>query len=449
MQNSTVSPKAQASLGELSALSHTQKKRLAMAAAIGNGLAVYDFTVYGFSAMVIGKLFFPSDSVLSSLLMSLLTFGAGFAMRPIGALVIGNLSDRKGRKTGLMWSIALMTLGTAVMAFVPSYSAIGPAATLTIVAARLVQGFAVGGESGVTPAVMMELATRSNRCYIVSWRSSCQMAAALAGALVGACTTALLSPEALLQWGWRIPFVVGLMIGPVGWYILRQMPDTPMIKPRREGMKTMLALYGGKICLGALLMATPTASIYLMVYYMPTYLVRTLNMPATTSLLSACLSSALLIIGCPVLARVADRQRLRKPIQYLTNISSLVLVYPVFLLLTSGIGEVPSLLLISAYSVLLMCNNAVIQVMLLEAFPRQHRATCISTIASLGTTIFGGFCPVIVAWMVGVTGNAMAPSWYLLAVMCLSLFALVLFPDSLKRLRSIESRGRCSVAVAR
>jgi len=214
-------------------------------------------------------------------------------------------------------------------------------------------------------------------------------------------------------------------------------------------MKTKLALYGGKICLGALLTATPTASIYLMVYYMPTYLVRTLHMPATTSLLSACLSSALLIIACPVLARVADRQRLRKPIQYLTNISSLVLVYPVFLLLTSGIGEVPSLLLISAYSVVLMCNNAVIQVMLLEAFPRQHRATCISTIASLGTTIFGGFCPVIVAWMVGVTGNAMAPSWYLLAVMCLSLFALVLFPDSLKRLRSIESRGRCSVAVAR
>ncbi|SED99768.1 MFS transporter [Pseudomonas costantinii] len=441
MHNSSATPLAPESLRELSARTQAKKKRLILAAALGNGLATYDFTIYSFSAVAIGRMFFPSDSALGSLLMSLLTFGAGFAMRPIGALVIGNLADRKGRKAGLMWSIALMTLGTAVMVFAPPYSVIGPAATLLIVVARLMQGFAVGGEIGVSSVVLMELATRKNRCYGVSWRSASQAAAALAGALIGTCTTMMLSPEALLEWGWRIPFVVGMLIGPVGWYIRRQMPDAPMKKSRRPAIKTVLAQHSRKLCLGILLMATPSAGIYILVYYMPIYLVGTLHMPATVSLLSACLSSTLIFIGVPLLARVTDRLRLRKPIQYLTMISSIVLVYPVFLLLTSGIGEPLSLLVIGGYSLLLLCSNAATIVMILEAFPRHHRATSISVISSLGTTIFGGFCPFIVAWMIGVTGNAMAPAWYLSAAMCISLFALILFPDSLERLRSIKRAG--------
>jgi MFS family permease len=414
---------------------------MVLAAAIGNGLATYDFTVYSFSAMAIGKLFFPFNSAFGSLLLSLLTFGAGFAMRPIGALVIGNLADRKGRKAGLMCSIALMTLSTAVMVFAPPYSVIGPGATLLIVAARLMQGFAVGGEIGVSSVVLMELATRKNRCYVVSWRSASQAAAALAGALVGAFTTTMLSPEALLDWGWRVPFAVGMLIGPLGWYIRQQMPDVPMKKSRRPAMKTMLAQHARKLWLGILLMATPTAGIYILVYYMPIYLVGTLHMSATVSLLSACLSSTLIFIGGPLLARITDRLRLRKPIQYSTMISSIVLVYPVFHLLTTGIGEPLSLLVIGGYSLLLLCSNAATIVMILEAFPRHHRATSISVISSLGTTIFGGFCPFVVAWMIGVTGNPMAPAWYLLAAMCISLFALIQFPDSLERLRSIRPAG--------
>lgn len=175
-------------------------KRLVWAAAIGNGLATYDFTIYSFSAVIIGKLFFPSDSSLASLLMSLLTFGAGFAMRPVGALVIGNLADRKGRRAGLTLSIVLMTLATSVIAFAPTYDSIGVAAMLLMVLARLLQGFAAGGEIGVSSVVLMELAARGRRCYVVSWRPASQAASALAGALVGACTTAMMSAEALHQW---------------------------------------------------------------------------------------------------------------------------------------------------------------------------------------------------------------------------------------------------------
>ncbi|WP_343216077.1 MFS transporter [Collimonas antrihumi] len=408
-----------------------QSKRVIWGAVIGNGLTTYDFTVYSFSAVIIGKLFFPSDSTFSSLLLSLLTFGAGFAMRPVGALIIGNLADSKGRKAGLTVSIALMTLSTGIIAFVPPYSSMGALSTLLIILARLTQGFAAGGEIGVSSTVLMELAPRDRRCYLVSWHAASQAAAALLGALIGAGTT-MLTPAALHQWGWRIPFMVGMLIGPVGWYIRRHMAEAPMKGRGRSSLKTMLARHRVALCFGILSMSAPTACIYLMVYYMPTYLVRSLHMPHTISLLSACLSSALLFAGTPLLAKVADRQRLRKPTQYVTLISSIVLVYPVFLLLTYGVGEMLSLLIIGAYTALALCNNAATRVMLMEAFPLHHRATGMATIYSIGTVIFGSFCPFIVTWLIGVTGNPMAPAWYLLAALCVSLFALLLFPDAVE-----------------
>lgn len=429
------------------ALTYVPDKRIVWAAAIGNGLATYDFTVYSFSAVIIGKLFFPSDSALASLLMALLTFGAGFAMRPVGALVIGNLADRKGRKAGLILSIVLMTLATSIIAFAPTYDAIGVAAMLLIVFARLLQGFAAGGEIGVASVVLMELATKGRRCYMVSWRSASQAAAALAGALVGACTTAMMPPEALHQWGWRIPFIVGMLIGPVGWYLRCHMENIPMKNAHRPSIKAMLAQHPRTLGLGILLMAAPTAGIYILVYYMPIYLVGTLHMPPMVSLLSACFSSTLIFIGVPLLARVADRQRLRKPIQYVTLISSIVLVYPAFLLLTRGIGEPFSLLVIGSYSALLLCANAATTVMILEAFPRHHRATGASMIHSVGSTIFGAFCPFIVAWLIGITGNPMAPAWYLLAALCISLFALFYFPGNQERLRSIRPVLHCAGVV--
>ena len=203
-----------------------QSKKVILATVVGNGLVIYDFTVYSFSAVIIGKLFFPSDSSFASLLMALLTFGIGFAMRPLGAIVIGNLADRKGRKAGLNVTNLLMAAGTALIAFMPTHASIGVTATVLLVLSRLLQGFATGGEIGVSSVVLMELAARNQRCYLVSWRSASQAAAVLVGAVVGATTTALLSPEQLLAWGWRIPFVLGLLIAPFGWFIRRNMVET-------------------------------------------------------------------------------------------------------------------------------------------------------------------------------------------------------------------------------
>jgi MFS family permease len=407
----------------------TQPKNVVFATVLGNGLVIYDFTVYSFSAVIIGKLFFPSESALASLLMSLLTFGIGFAMRPLGAMVIGNIADRKGRKTGLNVSNLLMATGTAMIAFMPTYASIGVTATIMIVVARLLQGFATGGEIGVSSVVLMELAARNQRCYLVSWRSASQAAAALTGALVGAATTSLLTHEQLLDWGWRIPFILGLLIGPVGWFIRRTMVEVAQDSIQPPSLRVLLQAHRSALLLGILLVATPTTSIYLMVLYMPTYLVRTLGMSPTTSLLSACLSSAMVFVAVPLFARFADRAKQRKPTQFMTLIASMLLVYPVFLALTQGVGEWLSLLIIGVYSVVAMGNSGVMTVMIMEAFPRHHRATGMSMTYSIGVTLFGAFSPFFVTWLIGTTHNPMAPAWYLLGALFISLLALIGFPS--------------------
>ncbi|NMM36767.1 MAG: MFS transporter [Glaciimonas sp.] len=431
----TVSSLIQIPATEVAAHTAMQTRRVIVAAAIGNGLIMYDFTVYSFSAVIIGKIFFPPSNHFTSLLMALATFGAGFFMRPLGAMIIGNLADCKGRKAGLTFSIALMTLGTGIIAFTPSYASIGVAATLLIVLARLLQGFAAGGEIGPASAVLMELASKNRRCYLVSWRAASQGAAALAGALITAFTTAVLTRESMHDWGWRIPFILGMLIGPVGWYIRRQLVETPMeatYRPIRPTLKSVFAQHPRTLWFGILLMAGPSASMYIMVFYIPTYLVTTLHLSPIISLLSACLAGTVIFFANPALARVADRQRHRKPIQYLTLTSSFVLVFPAFLALTHEAKELLSLLIICGYAAVALSNGGANSVMMLEAFPRHHRAAGMSIIYSFGVTIFGGFSPFIVTWLIGVTGNPMAPAWYLLAALCISLFALSRFPDTVE-----------------
>lgn len=405
-----------------------QSKTTVFAIVIGNGLVIYDFTVYSFSAVIIGKLFFPADSSLSSLLMSLLTFGIGFTMRPLGALVIGHIADSKGRKAGLNMSNLLMASGTALIAFMPTYESIGVTASFLIVIARLLQGFAAGGEIGVASAVLMELAPAGKRCYLVSWRSASQAAAALVGALVGACTTSLLTAEQLMAWGWRIPFILGLLIGPIGWLIRRNMIENVQPVVPRPSFRFLLNQHRSPLLLGILLMASPTASIYLMVLYMPTYLTRNLGMSPTMSLLSSCLASAMLFIAAPLFARIADRGAQRKPTQYVTMLVSIGAVYPVFLALTEGVGEGLSLLIIAVYAVVAMGNNGVTTVMIMESFPLHCRGMGMSLVYSLGVTIFGAFSPFFVTWLISVTHSPMAPAWYLLSAMLISLCALKAFP---------------------
>ncbi|SIO70584.1 Predicted arabinose efflux permease, MFS family [Burkholderia sp. GAS332] len=410
--------------------SRAELRRIVVAIVIGNGFVTYDFTVYSFSAVIIGNLFFPSSNPASSLLLSLATFGAGFVMRPLGAIMIGHIADSRGRKAGLTVSLTLMTLGTWLIACLPGYASIGHAATVLMVLARLMQGLAAGGEIGPASASLMESVAYRHRCFMVSWRGASQGAAAFVAALVGASMTALLSPAAMHDWGWRVPFALGGLIGPVGWYLRRRMPVGAPLQRARLSPGRMLTAYPRPFLCGLLMMAAPSVGIYLTVFYMPAYLVRTLHRPPAISLLTACLSGLVILVVTPLVARAADRFASRKTLQYAALVASLAAAWPAFWALTHGVGDVAALVIITAYVALAVNNAGPASVMMMEAFPAHRRAAGMAVIYSFGVVLFGGFSPFLVTWLIDRTGDPMVPAWYLMGATLLTLAALRAFPEA-------------------
>ncbi len=402
--------------------------RTIAAIVIGNGFVAYDFTVYSFSAVLIGKLFFPSANPASSLLLSLATFGAGFVMRPLGAILIGHISDSRGRKAGMSVALTLMTVGTWMIACLPTYASIGTAASILLVIARLLQGLAAGGEIGPASASLMESVAYRRRCFMVSWRGASQGAAAFVAALVGASTVAFLTPAAMREWGWRVPFVLGGLIGPVGWFLRRHMIEVPPTRRERLSAR-VIAEHARPLALGVLLMAAPSVSIYITVFYMPAYLVGTLHRSPTISLMTACVSGLVILVVTPLVARLADQCASRKTMQYLSLSVAVAAAWPAFRGLTYGADNLAALFIITAYVAFAVNNAGAGSVLMMEAFPRHRRAAALSVIYSFGVVLFGGFSPFMVASLIHVTGNAMTPAWYLMAANAISLLALYLFRE--------------------
>src|SRR6516165_9332693 len=180
----------------------------------GNFLEMYDFMVFGYYASIIGKAFFPSGSAFLSLMLSLMTFGAGFLMRPLGALVLGAYTDRHGRRAGLLLTLTLMSIGIFTIACTPSYAAIGLLAPLLVVTGRLLQGFSAGMELGGVSVYLFEIATPGQKGFYVSWQSGSQQIAVMVAASIGVLLNSILPPREMEQWGWRIPLLLGCVIVP-------------------------------------------------------------------------------------------------------------------------------------------------------------------------------------------------------------------------------------------
>ncbi|NIE64779.1 MFS transporter [Burkholderia sp. Ax-1719] len=407
-------------------------RRAIVAAAIGNGLEMYDFTLYSFFAVTIGKLFFPTGNALTSLLLSFATFGAGFLMRPLGAVIIGNLADQRGRKAALTLTIALMTAGTALIALTPGYASIGVSATILVVIGRLLQGLSAGGEIGAASALLMESGSKARRCYFVSWQAATQGGAALVGALAGVAVSATLSPDALQSWGWRLPFLLGLLIAPVGIYIRRHLEETHVsAKPSAfNGVGAVFREHARTLVLGTFLMTSSTSAMYVIVFYMPTYLVRTLHMPQVTAFAATCVSGLTMLVFAPLFGRFADRLPRRKPLLIANSVLSMLIVIPNFMLLSSAPGLPLIMVCVAISGVLMSIGTGAGTAMMMEALPRHHRATGMSIMYSFGVTIFGGFAPLAVTWLISATGSRMAPAGYLLGAYLISFIALLFYPSN-------------------
>ncbi|MDP9995858.1 MFS family permease [Variovorax boronicumulans] len=400
--------------------------RLIAACSLGNALEMYDFTVYSFFALLIGKLFFPSDSPYGSLLLAVATFGIGFVMRPLGGVIIGSYADRKGRKAALTLTIGLMVAGTLCIALAPTYASAGVFGSLMILAGRLLQGFSLGGEVGAATSMLMESGGIRGRGFRVSWQLASQGLAAVLGALTGAALYAALPQASLESWGWRLPFLFGLLIAPVGFYIRANLEETHQARSHESSpMGRLLREHGGTVLKGIFSITAGTAAMYLVVFFMPTYMIRVLHMPPSLSLLSGCATGITMFAVALLSGRLADRLPNRKPLVIGSLVLGVLAVYPAFWL----INHYPSVPLVLCLSVLLTAivnlGTTPLFLMLLEMLPIGVRASGISVIYSVGVTVFGGSSQFIVTWLLATTGNPMSPAFYMMACGVLSICALV------------------------
>ena len=407
--------------------------RIVVATSIVNGLEIFDFSVFGFFAAVIGDQFFPAANPMTSLLLAVGTFGVGFFMRPLGATLIGAYADRVGRRAAMTTTSWMMALGTASIGFCPPFATLGIAAPLILIAGRLLQGFAAGGEVGASAALMLEASPVSRRSYLVSWQLTAQAAAALLGAVLGTLLTAVMSPASLAVWGWRIPFMIGLLIAPAGLYVRRRLREPSLAGSNGKAVSTPLAeLYrehGKTIFLATLMIGGLSVPFYATVYYMPAYLTRVMHMPPLTGFLSSVLSGVLLVVVSPLSGLIADRQPRRKPMVLVTAGCTALVAYPVFLMIVHAHSTWPVLCGVGIVSVLLALNASVGTVLVLEAFPARMRASGRALSYALGVALFGGTAQFIMTGLIKWTGDPLSAGWYVAWASLVSFVAAVLFKE--------------------
>jgi len=406
------------------------RRKTIVATTIGNALEFFDFTVYGFLALTIGKLFFPTFNSYGQLLLTVASFGVGFIMRPLGGIVIGAYADRAGRKKAMTLTIFLMALGCLLIAAAPTYAQIGVAAPLLIVLARLIQGFSAGGEVGASTTLLVERATPANRGYMASWQFASQGLGILLGALVVGILSFTLSPQAMESWGWRVPFVLGLVIAPVGMYIRRHLEESldvaalPAAGTKRESsLGEVCRLHGRTVLYAILSLVGGTAAAYVVSFYMPTYAIRELGMAPPVALFGAALTGLLSFACAPLVGMWSDRVG-RKPLIVWSRIALAVMIYPGFYWLNASPTPAVLFTVVGLLSLTLVIQSVPGITMLPEMFPKHVRATGMSLVYSVGVAVFGGFSPFISTWLLNATGNKLAPAWYLLGMTLVSLVGL-------------------------
>jgi len=392
----------------------------------GNALEFYDFLAYSTFAVYIGHAFFPTGNALSSLLLTLATFGIGFLTRPLGAAWIGAYADRVGRRPALMLSISLMSLGTLGLVLTPSYAAIGIAAPLILVIARLLQGLALGGEVGASTAVLFEGAPSAQRGLFVGWQTASQGLAILTAGLVGFALSGVLSHQQLAEWGWRVPFVLGLTIIPVGIYVRRRLPET-LEAPGSRGSAAVLSLlwaqHRASLVLAVLIIMCTTISTYV-TNYMTTYAFTSLHMPASKALIATIANGAFMAIAGLWGGRLSDRFGPMR-VMIFPRIVLLLAVYPTFALLVrfSTLGA-----LVVATSLLTLLGTLSQPAMLTalsDVFPNHVRGSGLAISYALSVSVFGGTTQFMIAWLIGTTGDQLSPAYYVILTSVVGLWAML------------------------
>jgi MHS family citrate/tricarballylate:H+ symporter-like MFS transporter len=414
-------------------------RRHVAAAVIGNALEFYDFTVFTFFAVQIGHAFFPSgphgfvNSEFGSLMAALGTFGAGFVMRPIGGIIIGSYSDRVGRRPAMMLSFSLMGAAILAIAFIPSYSAIGVAAPVLAVLARLVQGFALGGEVGPTTAYLVEAAPANRRGLYASWQSASQSVSALLGGAVGVILAQIMAPDALDMWGWRIAFLIGSLTLPFGIILRRSLPETlhkadHLPDYEHQGFVKGLRDHARPIILGILVLAGGTIATYVL-NYMTTFARNTLHMGASQSFAATFVLGLFGMISGLIGGLLSDLYG-RRAVMVWPRLLFFVSIYPLFLWIVSAHSTFALLGGTALLSIFSNMSSAAFYVAFVESLPRRVRSGIFSTVYASSIAVFGGTTQLFITWLIYLTGNPLAPALYLMFATAVSIIAMWLMVES-------------------
>ena len=403
----------------------------AVAATIGNVLEWYDFVVFGFLSVIISRQFFPTSSPYGAMLLTTATFGAGFVVRPLGGVLLGRYADRAGRKAGLTLVIGMMTMAAAIIAFTPSYRQIGVAAPILVLIARLLQGISAGGEFGTATAMLIEYAPKGRSSLYGSWQIFAQAFGALLAVAMAAALTNFFTPETVDAWAWRLPFMFGLLIGPVGLYIRRSVPETEAFQrlDQRMGVpfKDVFLRFPRELFVSTALSAALNVMSYVIIVYLPIFAVQSLKMPANLPFNVLLASVLLRVATVPFFGHLADRFGQKRIMSYALA-AFLVMVYPGYLWIIRAPSMTSIMTVELGFALLIAASSSPVPAATAELFPPEVRSTGLAITYNVAASVFGGFSPFILTWLVQATGDKLMPAHY-----CAVFFGLGLIGVSMLR----------------
>jgi MFS transporter, MHS family, citrate/tricarballylate:H+ symporter len=389
----------------------------------GNFLEMFDFFLFGFYASYIAKAFFPAGNDFASLLLTFMTFGAGFLMRPLGAIILGAYIDRVGRRKGLIVTLTIMAVGTVCIAFTPTYASIGLLAPLLVLIGRLLQGFSAGVELGGVSVYLSEMATPNNKGFYVSWQSGSQQVSIMVAAIIGYTLNKSLSPAELSDWGWRVPFFIGSLIVPFIFFIRRSLEETQAFlarthRPSAAEMFRSMAQNWQIVLAGMLMVVMTTVSFYLITVYTPTFGNKVLKLSEVDSLTVTFCVALSNLFWLPVMGALSDRVG-RRPVLLAFTVLTILTAYPAMRWLVDGPTFEKMLMVELWLSFLYGSYNGAMVVALTEIVPASVRTAGFSLAYSLATALFGGFTPAVSTALIAYTGDNAAPGlWMTFAAVC-------------------------------
>ncbi|MGV8920763.1 MAG: MFS transporter [Pseudomonas sp.] len=406
----------------------------------GNFLEQFDFFLFGFYATYIAAAFFPASSDFASLMMTFAVFGAGFLMRPLGAVILGAYIDDVGRRKGLIVTLSIMASGTILIVLVPGYASIGLFAPALVLLGRLLQGFSAGAELGGVSVYLAEMATPGKKGFFTSWQSASQQVAIVVAAALGYALNQWMSAAMVADWGWRVPFLIGCMIVPFIFVLRRKLEETEEFTARkhrpnmREVLQTLL-LNWQTVVAGMLMVAMTTTAFYLITVYAPTFGKTVLNLSTADALMVTLLVGVSNFIWLPIGGALSDRVG-RKPVLLSMTVLAILTSYPALSLLAQAPSFGHMLEVLLWLSCLYGLYNGAMVAALTEIMPVEVRVAGFSLAYSLATAVFGGFTPAIATGLIHFTGDKAAPGyWMSFAAACALGATLFLYRSKAVKLR--------------